>query len=131
MALDKSENLYITNLGNHFVLKVTASTGIITTVAANGYAGYAGDGGSALSAQTYWPLGIALDSSDNFYFSENGNHRVRKVTVSTGIISTVAGSGNCCAGSGGYSGDNGQATSATLNSPHRLGLDTSGTTIPL
>ncbi len=131
VALDSNNNLYITDLGNHFILKVTASTGIITAVAANGYAGYAGDGGSALSAQTYWPGGIVLDSSDNFFFSELGNHRVRKVTVSTGIISTVAGSGNCCAGSGGYSGDNGQATSATLNYPNRLGLDTSGTSIPL
>jgi hypothetical protein len=60
VALDNSNNVYITNLGNHLVLKVMVSTGIISTVAGNAYAGYSGDGGAAISAQTYWPIGTHL-----------------------------------------------------------------------
>jgi len=61
------------------------------------------------------------------YIADQVNHRIRKVTVSTGIITTFAGSG----GSGSYSGDNGAATSATLNAPISVALDTSGTHSPL
>jgi len=126
VALDKSNNVYITNLGNHVVLKVTVSTGIITKVVGTGSEGYVGDGGAATSAQTYWPAGIVFDASDNFFFSEKGTHRVRKVTASTGMISTIAGSLICCGGSGSYSGDGGAATSATMNFPGGVGLDSSG-----
>ena len=58
----------------------------------------------------------------NIYFSDCNNHRIRKVTVSTGIISTIAGSG----GTGSFSGDNGAATSAKLNGPYGVALDSSG-----
>ena len=58
---------------------------------------------------------------DNLYIADSANHRIRKVTVSTGIITTIAGSS-----SGGYSGDNGQAIAATLAAPYGLGLDYSG-----
>ncbi len=56
------------------------------------------------------------------YIADKDNHRIRKVTVSTGIITTIAGNG----GSGSYSGDSGQATSAALNHPYGVALDTSG-----
>ena len=56
------------------------------------------------------------------YIADYGYHRIRKVTVSTGIISTLAGTGT-----GSYSGDGGAATSATLKSPHAVGVDSSGT----
>ena len=58
------------------------------------------------------------------YIAERGNNRVRKVTIATSIITTVAGTGVA-----GYSGDNGQATSATLNEPRGIALDTAGKSI--
>ena len=60
-------------------------------------------------------------SIGNVYVADSSNHRVRKVTVSTGIITTIAGTGT-----GTYSGDNGAATSATLNVPYDVATDTSG-----
>ena len=91
---------------------MTASTGIITTVAGNGTAGYSGDGGPATSAELNSPAGVALDSSGNIYIADTSNSRIRKVTVSTGVITTLAGDGTA-----GYSGDGGSATSAELYFP--------------
>ncbi len=68
-------------------------------------------------------FGIAIDSSGNVYFSDYNNNRVRKVTASTGIISSYAGSGSAL-----FSGDNGVASSAALNKPHGLCLDSSSGT---
>lgn len=121
LALDTAGNIYIVDNSNQRVRKVTASTGVISTVAGNGTAGYSGDGGAATSAELAWPADLALDTAGNIYIADGGNNRVRKVTVSTGIISTVAGNGT-----GGYSGDGGSATSAELNNPSGLILDTAG-----
>ena len=62
--------------------------------------------------------------SGNVYIADTSNHRIRKVTVSTGIISTIAGSG----GTGSFSGDNGPATAAVFNDPHSVAIDASGMT---
>ncbi len=63
----------------------------------------------------------------NIYIGDSSNNRIRKVTVSTGVITTIAGSST----SGSYSGDNSQATVATLSFPHALAVDASGTTCQL
>ncbi len=114
---------------------------IISTIAGNGDAAYGGDNGAATSAAINYPNGIALDVSGiprhsislqlysysyiiplgNVYIADWGNERIRKVTVSTGIITTIAGTGTAS-----YSGDNGQATSATLNFPLGVTVDSSG-----
>jgi len=120
LALDSSGNLYIADTNNNRVRKVTPG-GTVSTVAGNGTYGYSGDGGPAASAELSNPLGLAFDSSGNLYIADAGNDRVRKVTVG-GTISTVAGIGTCC-----YSGDGGPATSAGLNYPEGLALDSSGT----
>ena len=73
---------------------------VITTVAGNGTAGYAGDGGDALGAQLSTPYGVFVDAQGNVYIPDPGNHRVRKVDKVTGIITTVAGTG-----APGFSGD--------------------------
>ena len=113
--------MYIGDCGNHRVRKVTVSTGIITTIAGTGSGSYGGDNGEATSASVYKPMGVAVDSSGDVYISDNGNHRIRKVTVSTGIITTIAGTG-----SAGFSGDNGPATSAALYYPEGIALDSAG-----
>jgi hypothetical protein len=121
VAVDSAYNIYISDVGNNRVREVTASTGVIATIAGNGTAGYAGDGGAATSAELYFPYGVALDNYDNFYIGDESNSRVRKVTASTGIIVTVAGDATA-----GYSGDGGVATSAELHYPAGVAVDSSG-----
>jgi hypothetical protein len=115
------------------------STGIITTIAGTGTTSYSGDNGPATSAALKSPYGVAVDSSGrthivllsgslnvsllgNVYIADFNNCRIRKVTISTEIITTIAGSST----SGSYSGDNGPATSATLNDPTGVNVDSSG-----
>jgi hypothetical protein len=100
------------------------SISIITTIAGTGVNSYSGDGGAATDATLNSAFGIVLDSIGNVYFSDSGNNRVRKITVLTGIISTYAGTG-----SGSYSGDGGVASSAELNYPQGLCMDSSGVNV--
>ncbi len=120
VAVDGACNLYIGDL-NNVIRKVTAATGIITTVAGNGTRGYSGDGGPATSAQLSGPLGVAVDGAGNLYIADGNNARVRKVTAATGIITTIAGNGIF-----GYSGDGGPATSAQLGPGAGVAVDTAG-----
>ena len=92
----------------------------ITTVAGQaGVSGFAGDGGTATSAELAGPFGIVVDSDGNLYIADQFNDRIRKVSNST--ISTVAGNGTA-----GFTGDGGSPTSAELNSPSGLALDFRG-----
>ena len=95
---------------------------IINTVAGGGSCGsnFCGDGGQAIAAEIWAPAGITIDAAGNLYFAEIDNNCIRKVN-SLGVISTVAGTGT-----GSYSGDGGQATAATLNSPYGVTLDVLG-----
>ncbi len=97
------------------------TTDIISTIAGTGVTGFSGDGGAATSASLYIPVGIAVDISGNFYIDDLFNHRVRKVTLSTGIITTIAGTGAVD-----FYGDGGPGTSAALSSPYAVEVDTSG-----
>jgi sugar lactone lactonase YvrE len=116
-AVDSAGNVYIAEYsGGHRVHKVAAGTGIITTVAGNGVAGFSGDGGAATSAQLNNPDGVIFDSAGNLYISEISNNRIRKVDAGTGIITTYVGNGTA-----GYSG--GPATSAALNAPVSVTFD--------
>ena len=119
VAVDNAGNLFIADTYNNRVRKVSL-TGIITTVAGNGVQGYSGDGGLATSASLNWPEGVAVDGAGNLYIADRGNNRVRWVSP-TGIITTVAGTGAL-----GYSGDGGLATSAQLNGPYGLAIDSAG-----
>jgi hypothetical protein len=94
---------------------------VISTIAGTGTDSYSGDNGQATSAAINGPSGIAIDSSGNVYLSDFNNNRVRKITASTGIITTYAGTG-----ASSYSGDDGVASSAALYNPNGLGIDTSG-----
>ena len=117
VAVDSAGNLYIADTGNHRIRKV--SGGVITTVAGNGTRGFSGDNIPATSAQFHDPFGVAVDSAGNLYIADSGNNRIRK--VANGIITTVAGNGTP-----GFSGDNGPATSAQLNGPAGVAVDSAG-----
>ncbi len=119
LAFDATGNLYFADLGYDVVRKVN-TLGIITTIVGNGTQGYSGDGGQATAAELYWPWGIAFDLMGNMYIADEGNSRVRLVNTS-GIITTIAGNG-----SGGYSGDGGQATAAEFADVMNVVIDASG-----
>jgi hypothetical protein len=121
MVVDQFGNIFIAETNGKRIRKVTASTGIISTVTGTGTAGYNGDGIPATSAQLNYPFGVAVDSSGNLYITENTGKRVRKVTASTGLISTIAGTGTAS-----FTGDGGPATSATFSSPLNVALDSFG-----
>ena len=121
MTVDKEGNQFIAAYGDNKILKVTASSGIITTVAGTGVVGDTGDGGQATSATLRYSIAVALDTPGNIYIADTENHRIRKVTVSTGVITTVAGNGNK-----GYVSDNVAATSTSLSIPRDLAVDAAG-----
>ncbi|GIW41612.1 MAG: hypothetical protein KatS3mg076_2189 [Candidatus Binatia bacterium] len=114
IAFDAAGNLYIADTDNNRVRFVDARTGIISTIAGTGEFGYSGDGGPAIEAKLAFPVGIAVDEEGSVYFSDQFNHRVRKVDPN-GTIHTVAGTGGS-----GYGGDGGPATAAKLSWPGGL-----------
>ena len=118
ILVDRAGDIFIVDPGNNNVLKIAASTGIITTVAGNGTRGFSGDGGAATSAELNQPQAVALDAAGNMYITDTINSRVRKVDATTGIITTVAGNGSVTS-----SGDGGPATNAGLVQPAGIALD--------
>lgn len=116
LAVDARGNLFIAD-GRH-VRKVSPD-GIITTVAGNGASGYSGDGGLATDAPLDPPAGLAVDSAGNLFITSS--ERVRKVTPA-GIITTIAGGGAIY----GLSSDGGPATSAALENPQGVAVDSAG-----
>lgn len=123
LAMDGSQNLYIGDNGN-VVWKVDVSKNV-TVFAGGGLCAAAtnpvGDGCPATGAQLALPFAVALDNGFNLYIAEQNHHRIRRVDVGTGFISTVAGNGVC-----GYTGDGGLATSAEICAPDGVAVDDAG-----
>jgi hypothetical protein len=126
--VDSAGNIFIADTNNCLVREVSASTGVITTVAGTPpdttgllHCGYLGDGGLATSAKLGFPDGLVVDGSGNIIIADTTNCAIRKISASAGTISTVAGTGSC-----GYSGDGGLATSAQLSQPYSVAVDSSG-----
>jgi hypothetical protein len=90
LALDAAGNLYIADHSNSRIRKITAATGIITTVAGNGTAASTGDGGAATAASIEYPSGVAVDAAGNVYFNEYLTGKIRKIDATSGNISTFA-----------------------------------------
>jgi uncharacterized protein (TIGR03437 family) len=120
MVPDKAGNLYIADLDNSRIRKISAS-GIITTVAGNGVAGFSGDNGPAVSAMLNGPQAVAFDANGNLIIADTQNRVIRKVDT-FGVITTIAGTGTV----EGYSGDGGPATQALLHQPVDLAVDSAG-----
>jgi uncharacterized protein (TIGR03437 family) len=118
LVLDPAGNLYIADTLNNRIRKV-GTDGNMTTFAGNGNAAPFGDGGPATSASLNHPEGLAIDNAGNIYVADTESHRVRKVAPG-GTITTVAGNG-----SGGFQGDGGPATKASLYYPKGLAIDAS------
>jgi len=134
ITTDAAGNIYIADNGNAKIRMITASSGIINTIAGATSAGYSGDGGPATVAQlgasggfganTSGVAGVAVDAGgNNVYIADGANNRIRKVVMSTGIITTIAGNGTA-----GYGGDGGPATAATceISAPKGIAVDGSG-----
>lgn len=132
IALDKYNNIYIADALNNVVRKVDAVTGIITTVAGNGYGhglslghgGYSGDGGFALAAKLNYPSGVAVDVYGNLFIADASNNVIRKVDNATQKISTFAGAYTGSYGT--FGGDGGPAIAAGMLFPSDVAVDGPG-----
>ncbi len=93
LAWDRDQNLYFVEIGNHVVRRVDAKSGVITTVAGTGKAGFSGDNGPAIKAQLNQPHSLAFDAAGLLYVCDILNHRIRRIDLSTGVITTWAGTG--------------------------------------
>ena len=117
IAVDKNGNLFVASYANWHIMKIDVA-GILTNIAGTGSYGYSGDGGPATAATFSAPCGLALDSTDNVYFSDINAGRIRRVDAVTGIITTAVGTGLS-----GYTGDGGPATAAEISDPEGLAFD--------
>lgn len=121
IRFDKAGNYYIADMTNHAIRRVDAQTGIITTLAGTGKAGYSGDGGPANQAQLKQPHSIQFDPKGDLYICDIGNHVIRKVDMKTGTISTFAGTGKP-----GPTPDGAPITGTPLKGPRSMDFDAAG-----
>ncbi|MEA3209253.1 MAG: hypothetical protein QOE70_2310 [Chthoniobacter sp.] len=121
LAWDRAGNLFFVERVNHLVRRVDAKSGAISTVAGTGQAGFGGDGGPATKAQFNQPHSLAFDAADNLYVCDVVNHRVRRIDLKTGTISTWAGTGEKKTAS-----DGAAIAGAPLHGPRALAFDRTG-----
>ncbi len=121
VALDAAGNLYIADLYNHAIRKVTPAGTVSTVAGIGGSSGYNGDGIAATSAQLNFPMDVAVDAAGNLYIADTINSRIRRVDAQTGLIATVAGTGTF-----GFAGDGGSASVAQLSYPDSVAVDSAG-----
>ncbi len=119
-AVDSGGNLYIVDQGAYAIRKVTPAGVISTFAGVNNTPGFSGDNGPAAAALMNNPTAASFDSAGNMYVSDQFNHRIRKIDTN-GVITTFAGNGT-----GTFAGDNGLATSASLNYPGETAMDSAG-----
>lgn len=117
VAVDPAGDVYIADWSG-FIRKIWVRNGATTLVAGTGVVGYGGDGGQALNAMLGKGISMALDSAGNIFFADGANNRIRRVDISTGIITTVAGTGAAT-----DSGDGGLAVHAGVSQPTGIAVD--------
>jgi len=128
MQIDNKGNIYFSDTYNNVIRRIDSATGIITTVAGNGFGAgtvtggaYSGDSGLATAAELNWPCDVQVDTLGNIFICDQKNNRIRKVDAATHIITTIAGTGV-----GGKTGDGGLATLAKIWWPTGIRLSDSG-----
>ena len=121
LAFDSEGDLYIADTGNHRVLKLDISSGLIHLIAGDGHAAYRGENIDATEASLNSPAALAIDANDSLYIADAENNRIRVIDLDTGRISTFAGDGLS-----GFTGDGSRATRAKLNQPEGVSVDPDG-----
>lgn len=125
LTVDTTGNLFIADQGNCRIRKLVLSSKTISTYAGTGSCSFTGDNGPATSGTVNRPNGVALDGTGNLYIADTNNYRIREVTKSSGIITTVAGNGVY-----GFSGDGGPATAAQFTNVYEgIAVNSAGTTV--
>ena len=119
-CFDRYGNYYFTSATGQRVRRVDTA-GIISTVAGTGSGGYSGDGMQATSSLLSSPAAVIVDTFGNMYIADANNHRIRKLNIVTGIISTIAGNGT-----GGYLGEGTPASSSAISTPQDICFDKKG-----
>ena len=121
LLFDRKGDLYIAERDNHVIRKVDMKTGMISTAAGTGMAGFSGDGGPGAKAQLRQPHSIVLDRDGSILICDIGNHRIRRLHLDTGVIETYAGTGEAKPTPEGAA-----AREAPLNGPRTMALADSG-----
>ena len=121
LRFDRRGNLFIAERDNHVIRKVDRATGVISTVAGTGTAGFSGDGGPASHAQLRQPHSLVVDSDGNLLVCDIGNQRIRRIHLDTGTIETYAGTG-----AAGATPDGAAVSGTPLNGPRTLALAPNG-----
>jgi sugar lactone lactonase YvrE len=121
IALDGEGRLYVADTENDRVRRIDLANNLIETVAGTGTHGASGDGGPATAAQLYHPRDVEISPDGRLFIADTENHKVRAVDLTTGIITTVAGTGLP-----GATGDGGDALQATFHRPFGIAFDTAG-----
>ena len=121
VAFDARGHLYIAERDNHVVRKVDGATGVISTLAGTGVAGFSGDGDDASRAQLRQPHSIALDRDGRLLVCDVGNHRIRAVNLATGTIETIGGTGERLS-----TRDGAPLQGTPLNGPRTMAVDRDG-----
>ena len=121
IRFDSEGNYYLTDMKNHVIRRVDGKTGIISTFAGTGEAGYGGDGGPATQATLKQPHSIQFGPDGDLYICDIGNHVIRKVDMKTGVISTIAGTGKP-----GATPDGSPIKGTPLKGPRSIDFDAEG-----
>jgi DNA-binding beta-propeller fold protein YncE len=120
VAVDSAGTLFIADTWNHRIRRVDSKTGVIQTVAGTGQSKWTGDGGPGVSASLNEPVALVLDGTC-LYIADQSNNRIRMLDLDSGVITTVAGTGDS-----GYNGDGMPAVESALAGPSGLALDQEG-----
>jgi sugar lactone lactonase YvrE len=129
VGIDISGDYFIADSNDNRIRKLSALTGVLSTIAGSGTAcssSPCGDGGAATSAELNFPVTATTDPAGNIYIADLNDNTIRAVSASTGLISAVAGNYIVCGTSTAACGDAGAATSANLSHPSGLALNASG-----